>query len=111
MSNSRAIPLSTYAGQTEGCDMNYVHSRWAQWDTCANSNYGGSWVWIIIVFIIIVIIIWAIIAAAGPDFFQKKDRYGHKTKEVDHGRAIVCAIIVALIIVVILAFVARGSGY
>lgn len=111
MGHTKTVPLSTYARHTADCDMDFVHSRWANWDGSKGSTSGSNYAYMIIVFVVVVIIIWAILVATCPDFIKKSDKHGHKTKECDNGRALIAAIVISIIICVVLAFLARGAGY
>ena len=64
---------------------------------------GGSLTWLLW-FIVFVIIIWLIIFAVKPTWAQKCDEHGHKTGEVDAGRALLWAIVIAIIICVFIWF-------
>lgn len=75
------------------------------------SNGCGNWVGYLFWFVIIAIIVWFLLFSLKPDFVQKKDENGNPTGEVDHGRVLLSAIIIALIICFIIWIFQWGCGY
>jgi len=67
-----------------------------------NGYYGGyetyGFWWIIVCFIVLALIVWALLWAFQPDFVKKTDKHGNKHDEIDHGRACIWAVIIALIL-------------
>src|SRR5680860_23819 len=58
----------------------------------------GNWWYLFWWFIIIAIVIWLILILTVPEFVQQVDEDGNPTGEVDQGKAILSAIIIAIII-------------
>lgn len=84
-------------------------------------GYGGYWAWGFLLFIILVIIIWVILWVTCPEFIRKDhgdcdddhdrfDKDGKKCCDVDGGKALLAAIIIALIICFIIFIIAAAWG-
>nr|QBK90385.1 MAG: membrane protein [Pithovirus LCPAC103] len=76
-----------------------------------NGSYGRGGHWflnLVIWFIIIAVIVWFILVSTKPTWVQKTDENGITTGEVDQGRALLWAVIIALIIVVVIWLVRYG---
>lgn len=73
-------------------------------DPCKRNGWGnaGTWGQFIIWFIIITVIIWFILYSVKPDFIRRTTPDGTVTEEIDNGRALVWAIVIALIIVILI---------
>lgn len=70
---------------------------------------GGHWFLnLVIWFIIITVIVWFILVSTKPTWVQKRDDNGVTTGEVDQGRAILWAVIIALIITAVIWVVRYG---
>ena len=65
-----------------------------------NQGYGGYFAWAILWFIILTVIIWLVLVAANPKWIQKNDYYGKCNGEVDNGKAILWAIVIAFLILI-----------
>ena len=70
---------------------------------------GGHWFLnLVIWFIIVAVIVWFILVSTKPTWVQKTDDNGVATGEVDQGRAILWAVIIALIITCVIWVVRYG---
>ena len=89
-------------------DQHYEH------DSYGYGGYGGGyWAWYILIFIIIVVIVWLILSAFRPTWVQTTDENGDPTGELDAGKSILWAIIIALGICILLwiLFALAWGGY
>lgn len=77
--------------------------------TKGSDSSAYNFLYMVVWFIIIVILIWLILVAIKPDFFMKTDQNGDKTDEVDHGRILVTAVIIAIIICLLIWFLKSCS--
>lgn len=74
-----------------------------------DGGYGGSWggmgwgllVWFFILFLLAWFVLWAV----RPESAQKKDSKGYATGEVDGGKILVGALLIALIVIFVVAIV------
>lgn len=85
-------------------------------DPCAkpkqsSSGYGGMAAGGIFGWIILTVIIWLVIVAVKPEWAQKKDCRNKCNGEVDYGRALLGAIVIAFIICLIVWVIAAAAGY
>ncbi len=62
-----------------------------------NSGCGNGWWFFLFWFLVIGIIIWFLLFALKPDFVQKTDDEDNVTGEVDQGKVLLWAVIIALI--------------
>lgn len=56
----------------------------------------SNWVSYLFWFVIIAVIVWFILFALKPDFVQQRDEDDNTTGEVDHGRVLLTALLIAL---------------
>jgi len=63
----------------------------------------GGWAWGVIVFVILVIIIWVILYLWCPEFVQKTCKDYKTNGEFDGGKALLWAVIIAIIICILIA--------
>jgi large-conductance mechanosensitive channel len=75
------------------------------------AHYGGNFVTALVWFVIIAVIVWLLIAAIKPEWAVKKDNNGDPTDEVNHGRAMFAALLVALVVVVVVWAFRMNSSY
>lgn len=69
---------------------------------CGVATTGCSyWVWYLVWFFIIAIIVWFILYATKPTWVQTTNERGEHTGQVDNGKVLVAAIVIALIILLI----------
>ena len=104
MSDLSQKPISSLAKEYMEKDM-YHH---AADEHCDDNGYG--WWFFLFWFLIIGIIVWFLLFALKPDFVQKKDCDGYPTGEVDQGRVLGTAIVVALIIILVVWILQWGFG-
>ena len=74
-------------------------------DPCGNGygwGWGNGWASAFVWFVIIAVIIWFILYSTKPEFVRKKAPDGTVTEEVDNGKALIWAIVIAIIIVVLI---------
>lgn len=92
----------------------FSHCDDAPCDPCDgryNGSYGrgGNWFLnLVIWFIVIAVIVWFILVSTKPTWVQKNDDNGVTTGEVDQGKAILWAVIIALIITAVIWIVRYG---
>lgn len=93
-------------GEEKPCESKmYQHKHDGAWKYGYCVNY-------IFWFFIIAIITWFILFILKPSFIQTKDVNGNVTGDINNGKLLVTAIIVAIIIIIILALFAWGTkGY
>ena len=76
-----------------------------------NGSYGRGGHWflnLVIWFVIVAVIVWFILVSTKPTWVQKNDENGVSTGEVDQGKAILWAVIIALIITAVIWVVRYG---
>ena len=106
----------THCGKSMSCDEPKKSCDDPCDDPCDKSgryqgSYGRGGHWflnLVIWFIIIAVIVWFILVSTKPTWVQKRDDDGVTTGEVDQGRALLWAVIIALIIVVVIWLVRYG---
>jgi len=90
-------------------------------------GYGGYGIgWFLLVWIVLTVVIWLILVALNPAWlrggkakgghgkYDSSNSYSTKCKEADYGRAFLCALVIAFILIIILWAVyaaTRGTGY
>lgn len=99
----------THCGKTMSCDTGCDDDKPSCERYQSSYGKGGSWFLnLVIWFIIIAVIIWFILVSTKPTWVQKYDENGVATGEVDQGKALLWAVIIALIVVVIIWLVRYG---
>ena len=75
-------------------------------------GYGGNWGWALIWFLIIFFVAWFVLWAVRPEAVQKKDSRGHCVGDIDGGKVLVGALLIALVVCIIVWLVwwAVGCG-
>ena len=73
-------------------------------DHAANKHHdhydcGNNWWFYLFWFLVIGVVVWFLLFALKPDFVQKEDEDFNHTGEVDQGRVLLWAVIIALIAV------------
>ena len=69
-------------------------------DPCAPKGC-GNWIWFLVWFFVIAIIVYFIVYALKPEFAQYKNERGEPNGEIDPGKVLFTAIIVAIVIIII----------
>lgn len=128
MSATGTQPLSSLAGadvDRMSRMSGYRDMAWKNDKRCGphsgySSGYGNnSWAWGFLVFIILVIIIWVCLWVFNPDFLRKHhddcDDHDHRDKDdkccdVDGGKALLWAIVIALVIIFFIWIIVYAWG-
>ena len=85
-------------------------TRCVEQEVCNES--GGNWWYLFWWWLVIAVVVWLILVLTVPEFVQQCDEDGNPNGEVDQGKAILAAIIIALIVCVLIwLFTGAGYGY
>jgi len=72
----------------------------------------GNWWYLFWWFVIIAVIVWLILVLTCPEWIQQCDCDGNPNGEIDQGKAVLYAVIIAIIIsVLIWLFTGAGAGF
>ena len=91
MSNMSQKPISCLAEECMKGDHHDHHDH--------RHEYGNGWWFYLFWFLIVGIIVWFLLFALKPDFVLKTDEDDHETGEIDQGKVLLWAVIIALIVV------------
>ena len=94
MSDMSQKPISSLAKECMDTATTKEHHKHHEHQPC-----GNGWWFYLFWFLIIGIIVWFLLFALKPDFVQKDDDDYNSTGEVDQGKVLLWAVIIALIAV------------
>jgi heme/copper-type cytochrome/quinol oxidase subunit 2 len=103
MSDMSQKPISSLAKECMDEPMMKDHH-----DHC---GYGNNWWFYLFWFLVIGIIVWFLLFALKPDFVQKDDDDYNPTGEVDQGKVLLWAVIIALIAIFLIWIFHWGFNY
>ena len=92
MSDLSQKPISSLA--KECMNDTVAHDHHDHHDHCGTGN---NWWFYLFWFLVIGIIVWFLLFALKPDFVQKEDDDSNATGEVDQGKVLLYAVIIALV--------------
>lgn len=93
MSNLSQKPISSLAKECMEEKVHHHHHDHHE------HGYSSGWWFYLFWFLIVGIIVWFLLFSLKPDFVQKTDSEGEETGEVDQGKVLLWAVIIALIVV------------